>query len=80
MPSISQKVIEHTLSIKHGSKLVKQGLRYINQDKCKAICEELARILAAGFIKEVQCPNWIGNLFLVQKRIRNGGCVLTTQA
>jgi hypothetical protein len=42
--------------------------------------EELSRLLVAGFIKEVQHPDWIANPILVPKRIGNGGCALITQA
>jgi hypothetical protein len=30
--------------------------------------EELSRLLAAGFVKEVQHPDWIANLVLVPKK------------
>jgi hypothetical protein len=30
--------------------------------------EELSRLLAAGFVKEVQDPEWIANLVLVPKK------------
>jgi hypothetical protein len=29
--------------------------------------EELSRLLAAGFVKEIQHPNWIANPVLVPK-------------
>jgi hypothetical protein len=32
------------------------------------MCEELSRLLAAGFIKVVQHPDWIVNLVLVPKK------------
>jgi hypothetical protein len=80
MLGVSQEVTEHTLNIKPRSKPIKQGLRHFNQEKCKVIGEELARLLAAGFIKEVQHPDWITNPILVPKRMGNGGCALTTQA
>jgi hypothetical protein len=54
MSGVSLEVIEHTLNSKFGFKPVKQGLRCFNQEKRKAIGEELARLLATGFIKEVQ--------------------------
>jgi hypothetical protein len=47
MPSVSWEVTEHTLNIKPGSKLVKQVLRRFNREKCKAIGEELAKLLAS---------------------------------
>jgi hypothetical protein len=56
-----------TLNIKPGSKPIKQGMRCFNQEKHKAICEDLARLLAAGF-KEVQHLDWIANPVLVPKK------------
>ena len=32
------------------------------------IGEEIARLLAAGFIKEVQHPEWLANLVMVEKK------------
>jgi hypothetical protein len=38
------------------------------QDKCEAIKREIAKLLAAGFIKEVIHPEWVANLVLVRKK------------
>jgi hypothetical protein len=35
---------------------------------CPAIGKELARLLAANFIKEVQHSDWLANLVLVKKK------------
>jgi hypothetical protein len=43
MLGVSQEDTEHTLNIKPGSKLVKH----------RAMAEELSRLLATGFVKEV---------------------------
>jgi hypothetical protein len=53
MSGVSREVAEHTLNIKLESETIKQGMCRFNQEKCKAIGEELARLLMAGFIKEV---------------------------
>ena len=50
------------------SKLVKQRLHHFDDERRKAIGEEIARLLAAGFIKEVFHREWIANLVLVQKK------------
>jgi hypothetical protein len=68
MPGVSREVSEYTLNIKPGSRLVKQGLRRFNQKKCLGMGEELSRLLAAGFIKKIQHPDWIANLVLVPKK------------
>jgi hypothetical protein len=70
MPGVSQEVIEHTLNVKPGSRPVKQGMRRFNQEKRRAMGEELSRLLASGFVKEVQNLDWIANSFLVPKKNR----------
>ena len=78
MLGIPREVAEHTLKIKPGSKPVKQRLRRFNEEKRRAIDEEIAKLLAAGFIKEVYHPEWLANPILGRKRVGNGECVLTT--
>jgi hypothetical protein len=68
MSGVSREVAKHTLNIKPRSKSVKQGLRRFNEEKRKAIGEELAKLLNASFIKEVQHPDWIQNPVLVPKK------------
>jgi hypothetical protein len=48
---VSWEVLEHILNIKPESKPIKQGMHRFNQEKREAIGVELARLLAAGFIK-----------------------------
>ena len=47
MPGILREVAEHTLQILSGSKPVKQRLRRFNEEKRRAIGEEIAKLLAA---------------------------------
>jgi hypothetical protein len=68
MPGISRKVAEHALRIKPGSKPVQQHLRCFNEEKYRAIGEEIAKLLAARFIKEVYHPEWLANPVLVKKK------------
>ena len=65
MLGIPRDVAEHSLNIKAGSKPVKQGLRHFDEGRCKAIGEELQKLLAAGFIKEVYHLEWLANPVLV---------------
>lgn len=53
MPRIPRKITEHYLNIRADAKRVQQRLRRFDEEKWKAIDEELTRLLAAGFIKEV---------------------------
>ena len=68
MPGIPREVAEHTLQILPGSKPVKQRLRRFDEEKRRAIGEEIAKLLAAGFIKEVYHPEWLANPVLVRKK------------
>ena len=68
MPGIPREVVEHALKIRPGSKPVKQHLRCFDEGKHKAIGKEIAKLLVAGFIKEVYHPEWLANPILVQKK------------
>jgi hypothetical protein len=68
MLGILRKVTEHTLRIKPGSKLVQQHLRHLDEEKRMAIGEEIAKLLATGFIKKVYHPEWLANPVLVKKK------------
>ena len=70
MPCIPREVAEHTLKIKLGSKPVKQRLHRFDEGKCRAIGEEIAKLLAVRFIKEVYHPEWLANPVLVRKKSR----------
>ena len=68
MPGILREVAEHALKIRPGSKPVKQRLRRFDKEKRRAIDEEIAKLLAVGFIKEVYHPEWFANPILVRKK------------
>ena len=68
MPGISREVTEHVLKIRLGSKPVKQRLHHFNEEKHRAIGEEIAKLLVPGFIKEVYHPEWLANPVLVHKK------------
>jgi hypothetical protein len=68
MPNILREVTEHALKIRQGSKPVKQCLRRFYEEKRRAICEEIAKLLVAGFIKEVYHAEWLANPVLVRKK------------
>jgi hypothetical protein len=68
MPGIPREVAEHSLDIRASSKLVKQQLRRFDEERHRAIREEIHKLLAAGFIKEVFYPEWLANPVLVKKK------------
>ena len=47
---------------------MKQRLRRFDELKHRAISEEVHKLLAAGFIKEVLYPEWLANPVLVKKK------------
>jgi len=65
MPGISREVTEHALKIRPGSKPVKQRLRRFDEEKRRAIVEEIAKLLVVGFIKEIYHPEWLENPTLI---------------
>ena len=79
MPGVPRELAEHTLNIDPKFKPVKQFLRRFNEERRKAIGEEVARLLAAGFIVEVFHPEWLANPVLVLKKTALGVCVWTTR-
>jgi hypothetical protein len=68
MPGIPRDVAEHSLDIRAGARPVKQPLRRFDKEKCRAIGEEIHKLMAAGFIKEVFHPEWLANPVLVRKK------------
>src|SRR3954467_6434486 len=68
MPGVPRELSEHKLHIRPRSKPIKQPLRHFSEDKRKAISDEIAKLLAAGFIKEVFYLDWLANPFLVPKK------------
>jgi hypothetical protein len=68
MPGVPRELAEHALNVWPDAKPVKQPLRQFAEEKRKAIGEEIARLLAAGFIMEVFYPDWLSNPVLVLKK------------
>jgi hypothetical protein len=67
MPGIPRDVAEHSLDIRAGARPVKQSLRRFDEEKRRAIGEEVHKLMVAGFIKEVFHPQWLANPVLVNK-------------
>jgi hypothetical protein len=66
MPGVPKELIEHSPNIHAQAVPKKQHLRRFAQDKREAIKREIAKLLAAGFIKEVIHPEWVANPILVR--------------
>ena len=65
MLDILREVTEHALKVRPGSKPMKQRLHCFDEGKHRAISEDIMKLLAAGFIKEVYHPEWLANIILV---------------
>ena len=68
MPGIPREVTEHALHIILDSKPTKQRLCRFDDERCRVIGEEIDKLLAAGFIKEVYHSDWLANHVLVKKK------------
>ena len=68
MLGIPREVIEHALRLISGSKPTKQCLHRFNDERHRAIGEEIAKLLVAGFIKEVYHSDWLANPVLMKKK------------
>ena len=67
MPGVLRELVVHSLHVNPNAILVKQGRKF-HDDRRKAIGEEVARLLAANFIKEMFHPEWVANPVLVPKK------------
>ena len=70
MLGIPWEVTEHALRLVLGSKPTKQCLHCFDDERHRAIGEEVAKLLAAGFIKEVYHSDWLANPVLVKEKTR----------
>ena len=68
MPGIPREVVEHAQRLILGSKPAKQRLRHFDDERRKAIGKEIAKLLAAEFIREVFHFDWLINPVLVKKK------------
>jgi hypothetical protein len=68
MPGVPREFIEHKLHLGPQAKPIKQRLRHFDQDKKDVINKEIARLLDAGFIKEVHDLDWLANPILIPKK------------
>ena len=67
MPGVPREVIEHRLALRPDKVPVKQKLRRFAPDRRDAIKSELDKLIKAGFIREVNHPEWLANPVMVRK-------------
>src|SRR3989337_1177299 len=79
MPGVPRELAKHTLNIDPKFKPVKQFLCRFNEERCKAIGEDVARLLLAGFIIEVfTLSGWLTRCWYL-RRMALGVCVWIIQ-
>nr|CBG76438.1 OO_Ba0013J05-OO_Ba0033A15.25 [Oryza officinalis] len=67
MPGVPREVIEHRLAVRSDARPVRQKVRRQAPERQAFIREEVARLLEAGFIREVIHPEWLANPVVVPK-------------
>ena len=65
---VPKDFVEHKLHVRPDAKPVRQPLCRMLEEKRRVVGEEIARLLAAGFIMEVFFPEWLANPALVLKK------------
>ena len=68
MPGVLTDLAKHKLHVRSDAKPVKKPLHRLSEEKRRIVREEVARLLAAGFIREVYHPDWLANLVLMLKK------------
>jgi hypothetical protein len=71
MPGVPRSLIEHSLNVDPKATAKRQHLRRFANERRDAIKKEHAKLLAAGFIREVFHPEWLANPVLVRKKNMN---------
>ena len=67
MPGIPANIIQHRLNVDPGKKPVQQRRRVFAPERNKAVMDEVNKLLAANFIREVFYPKWLANVVMVKK-------------
>ncbi|XP_061999282.1 uncharacterized protein LOC133716611 [Rosa rugosa] len=68
MPGLDPKVAVHRLAVKPEARPIKQTQRRFRTELLPQIEAEVDKLIAAGFIREVQYPKWIANIVPVKKK------------
>ena len=67
MPGIDPGVITHRLNICPSFKPIRQKKRVFALERDNAIKDEVQKLMAAKFIREVYYPDWLANVVMVKK-------------
>ena len=78
MPGLDPQVAMHRLNIKPDVKPVKQQQRRFRPNIMEAIEAEVHKLIACGFLREEQHPDWVANIVPVLKKNGKYGSASTT--
>ena len=67
MPGINPSVITHRLNVSPSFKPMRQKKRVFAPKRDNAIKDEVQKLIAAKFIREVNYPDWLANVVMVKK-------------
>ena len=67
MLGIPANIIQHCLNVDPEKKLVQKRRRVFAPEWNKAIMDEMNKLLATNFIREVFYPEWLANVIMVKK-------------
>src|SRR3954470_22088203 len=65
MPGVPRELAERKLNADPKVRPVKQSLWPFNEERRRAIAEEVQRLLATGFIRPIKYSKWLANPVLV---------------
>ena len=68
MLGLSLSLVTHKLKVDPNARILKQPPRKYRLDVEEKIKAEVTKLLKAGFIEEIKCPNWLANIVLVKKK------------
>ena len=69
MPGIDPSIITHRLNVCPSFKPVRQKKRVFAHERDNAVKDEVQKLIAAKFIREVYYPDWLANVVMVKKAI-----------
>ena len=70
MKGIHASIASHRLNVLPTARPVRQRVRRFHPDRQKIIRDEIDKLLEAGFIREVEYPDWLANVVVVPKKER----------
>ncbi|KAK8918768.1 hypothetical protein KSP39_PZI021391 [Platanthera zijinensis] len=67
MPGIDSNIACHRLNLDPKAPPIRQKKRPVADKLAEPIREEVAKLLKAGFVSEIQYPGWVSNVVMVKK-------------